>query len=248
MTPSTDRRGIVTKPVLLVMHGAHSRPGQVGEALAARGIATERCCPRAGDALPENLGAYAGVVVFGGPMSANDDDLPFIRAELDWLPRVIAAGVPFFGICLGAQLLARALGARVSRHPEGLFEIGYVPIAPAAPADGLFPEPLHVYHWHNEGFEVPAGGEALATGAVFPVQAFRYGRRAYGVQFHPEMQEDILRTWCREAAHRLREPGAQPPSAQLAGHAAHGGAMHAWLDGFLDRWLAGDRAFDLAAE
>lgn len=226
-----------SRPVLLVVHNRHSRPGQVAAAIEAKGWRTERCCPRAGDRLPESLGHYAGVVIFGGPMGANDDHLPFIRDELDWIPRVLAAGTPYLGICLGAQMLARCLGATVGPHPQGLHEIGYYRIEPTLAAGTLFPAPMDVYHWHGDGFGLPADVELLATGDIFPNQAFRYDGSVYGVQFHPEMQENILRWWMQEAAHKLGAPGAQTPEAQLEGHARHAAAMHKWLDNFLDAWL-----------
>ena len=227
----------MSKSVLCVVHNRHSRPGQVAEALEAKGWRIETCCPRAGEPLPDPAD-HAGVVIFGGPMSANDDHLDFVRRELDWIPGVLDAGTPFFGICLGAQMLARCLGAAVVPHPEGLHEIGYYRIAPTPLADGFLAEPLHVFHWHGEGFELPEGAELLATGDTFHAQAYRYGEAAYGVQFHPEIQLDILEFWMKAAAHKLGSPGAQPPGGQLAGHARHGPEMHRWLDGFIDSWLA----------
>lgn len=169
------------QPVLLVIHQKASRPGQVEAALKAKGWPTERCCISAGDSLPENTENIAGVVIFGGPMSANDEHLPAIKAETDWLPGLLKSGTPFFGICLGAQMLARCLGAKVSRHPQGIMEIGYYPIAPTEQANGLFKNPLHVYHWHKEGFDLPVGAELLVEGDIFRNQAFRYGQSAYGV-------------------------------------------------------------------
>ena len=173
----------------------------------------------------------------GSEMCIRDSHLPAIRAELDWLPDVLKSETPFFGICLGAQMLARCLGAAVSLHPEGMMEIGYYPIAPTPRATGLFKEPMHVYHWHREGFEMPAGAELLVEGEIFRNQAYRYGPSAYGVQFHPEMQESIMRIWLEHAAHMLGEPGAQAAEDQLNGHAQYGPAMHRWLDDFIDIWL-----------
>jgi GMP synthase (glutamine-hydrolysing) len=146
-------------------------------------------------------------------------------------------GGRYLGICLGSQLLARALGGRVSRHEEGLHEIGYVEIAPTPASNGFLPGPLHVYHWHNEGFEVPATAQLLATGPVFPNQAFRYGEKAYGIQFHPEMGPEVTARWMREAAHMLEEPGAQPAERQMADAKRYDPGMEAWLRGFLNSWL-----------
>jgi GMP synthase (glutamine-hydrolysing) len=225
-------------PVLLVLHRDSSNPGQIETALNAKGWPTERCCLDSGDRLPESLQNHAGVVIFGGPMSANDDHLPAIKAELDWIPRVLESGTPFFGVCLGAQMLARCLGAEVWLHPQGMMEIGYYPIVPAPQANGFFKQPMHVYHWHREGFDLPTGDELLAEGEIYSNQAFRYGRSAYGVQFHPEMQEPIMRHWLEHASHMLVEPGAKQPEDHLDGHAKHGPAMHRWLDDFiLSGWV-----------
>ena len=122
-------------------------------------------------------------------------------------------------------------------HPEGLHEIGFYRIAPTPCADGFLSDPLHVYHWHSDGFELPADARLLATSETFRLQAYRYGETAYGVQFHPEIQLDILKCGLKEAAHKLGSPGAQPPEGQLADHARHGAEMHRWLDEFLDAWL-----------
>ena len=226
------------RPVLLVVHRDASDPGQVEAALKAKGWPTERCCLDSGDRLPESTESIAGVVIFGGPMSANDVHLPAIKAELDWIPTLLEAGTPFFGNCLGAQILAPCLGAEVWLHPKGMMEIGYYPITPTPQANGLFNKnPMHVYHWHKEGFDLPAGAELLVEGEIFHNQAFKYGSSAYGVQFHPEMQEPIMRLWLEYADHMLVEPGAKQPDQHLDGHAEHSAAMHRWLDNFIDIWL-----------
>ena len=223
--------------VLLVVHNTGSRPGQVAAALEAKGWRTRRCCPKVGDALPEDPEELAGTVIFGGPMSANDDHLPFIRDELDWIPSVLKAGTPFLGICLGGQMLARCLGAAVAPHPDGKFEIGYYPIERTPAGDELFADSMHVYHWHGEGFGLANGCELLASGEIFPNQAYRYDGAVYGIQFHPEIQENILRWWMQEAAAKLSRPGARPPESQVPDHLRHGATMHRWLDDFIDTWL-----------
>ncbi len=100
--------------LLLVMQAQDASAGRCRRMLRERGYQLDYCYPQTGEPLPANMDGYAGAVVFGGPMSANDDDkLPGIRAQLDWIPRMLATGRPFLGICLGGQLLARALGATV---------------------------------------------------------------------------------------------------------------------------------------
>lgn len=100
----------MSKTILAVVHQATSDPGRIGARLQARGYHVQRCCPMAGESLPAPTEDHAGVVVFGGPMSANDTGLDGIRAELDWLPGVLNAGLPYLGVCLGAQLMTRVLG------------------------------------------------------------------------------------------------------------------------------------------
>ncbi|PSN77160.1 glutamine amidotransferase, partial [filamentous cyanobacterium CCP4] len=164
----------------------------MGEVLKSLGFSLDVRCPALGQPLPATLEGHSAVVVFGGPMSANDDHLDFIRQELDWIAIALASDKPYLGICLGAQLLARTLGAAVVAHPAGQREIGYYPIVPTAAGRDLLPGPLMVYQWHQEGFTLPTGSQLLATGALFPHQAFRYGQRAYGLQFHPEITATMV--------------------------------------------------------
>lgn len=137
------------KPVVMAPPSPTASAGRLGERLARRGYPLDPSYPLEGQALPATLDNHAGAVVFGGPMSANDDArLPGLRAELDWISTVLAAGKPLLGVCLGAQRLARVLGARVGPHPDGWAEIGYFPIQPTAAGAAWFPPILHGYHWH----------------------------------------------------------------------------------------------------
>jgi GMP synthase (glutamine-hydrolysing) len=171
-------------------------------------------------------------------MSANDSEtLPFIQTELDWLPIALTSGKPCLGICLGAQLIARVLGATVSPHPDGVREIGYFPILPTSQGTAQFQGSLQVYHWHGEGFELPKGAVLLARGETFVNQAFRYGETVYGLQFHPEMTREILERWTTSGADQLVLPGAQSRDQQIQKHARYGSAFASWLENFLTLWL-----------
>ncbi|MFN3687912.1 glutamine amidotransferase [Salinarimonas sp.] len=231
------------KPVLIVLHQETSTPGRVGHLIAARGHPLDIRRPRYGDPLPDTLAHHAGAVIFGGPMSANDPD-DFVKAETDWIGVPLAEGKPFLGLCLGAQMLARHLGARVYEHPEGRAEIGYYPLQPtqegARDAARVGVDwPGHVYHWHREGFDCPTGAVTLATGDDFPVQAIRAGPAAYGFQFHPEVTYAMTCRWTVRAQHRLVLPGAQSRRAQLEGRLMHDPSVRIWIEAFLDHWLAG---------
>ncbi len=173
-------------------------------------------------------------MVYGGVQSANDDG--YIQGEIDWIRDWVGSGRPYLGLCLGGQLLARAFGAEVFRHPQGLHEIGFVRINPASDP-GFLPEPLHVYQWHKEGFDLPDGATLLARGEVFENQAFRLGESAYAIQFHPEVTPKIMADWMRDAEASLSAPGASPKAQQLEDAKRHNGAIDVWLDRFLDRCL-----------
>jgi GMP synthase (glutamine-hydrolysing) len=226
--------------MLVIIQTETGTAGRLGDKLEARGYSLDVRCPLVGDPLPPSMDDHAGAVILGGPMSANDDGaLPGLRAELDWIPIALTSCRPLLGICLGAQLLARTLGARVAPHPHGLVEIGYSEIHPTAAGGQLFPEPLHVYHWHREGFELPADTVLLAAGERFPNQAFRYDATAFGIQFHPEVTHAMMEQWMVRAADRLTLPGAQQPNQQRNGHNRHDKSFESWLDRFLDCWLDG---------
>lgn len=237
-----DRKPPPRKPVLIVLHQEHSTPGRVGRLLAARGHALDIRRPRFGEPLPQTMRGHAGAVIFGGPMSANDPD-DFVKAEIDWIGTCLKEDAAFLGICLGAQMLTRHLGGTVYTHPQGRAEVGYYGLelteaGRSHAQEAGFAWPGTVYQWHREGFDCPEGAECLATGGDFPVQAIRAGRRAYGIQFHPEVTPAMMCRWSVRGHARTLMPGAQLRHQHLEGWYQYDPAVRAWLDGFLDHWLA----------
>jgi GMP synthase (glutamine-hydrolysing) len=227
--------------VLIVLHQENSSPGRIGQALVRRGYRLDIRRPRFGDPLPPTLDDHAGAVIFGGPMSANDSD-EFVKAEIDWLAVPLGEEKPFLGVCLGAQMLAKHLGARVFGHHDGLCEIGYFAIEATEHGRSVVERwPGHVYQWHREGFDLPAGAVLLARGEVFETQAMRVGPAAYGIQFHPELTFAMMNRWTVKGAERLMIPGAQARSQHFHGRRIHDGPVRDWLDGFLDAWLPNGR-------
>jgi len=224
----------------MIVHQRLSYPGRVGQMLMARGHALDIRCPNIGQVLPPSLEPYAAVFMFGGPMCALDCHLPAIRQELDWMPQILEAEKPFLGICLGAQMLARVLGARVWPHPEGRVEIGYTPIRATEAGREHFPEAMKMFQWHRDGFDLPHGATLLATNEYFPQQAFRYGPNAYGVQFHPEVTPEIMERWSVGGGHMLHMPGAQPKDQQQADYPICDPIMEAWTERFLARLMGWD--------
>jgi GMP synthase (glutamine-hydrolysing) len=224
-------------PVLIVLHQEMSTPGRVGHYLQAHGIPLDIRRPALGCPLPETLERHAGVVVFGGPMSANDET-DFIRREIEWLSVPLKERKPFLGICLGAQMLARHLGARVCFHPEGLVEIGYYPLRVTAAGRSVCEDwPSHVYQWHREGFDLPAGAQLLAEGDTFAMQAFRYGPAAYGVQFHAEVTHAMMCRWMTRGHARMELPGARSRTEHYTDRPVYDPAIRRWLADFLDQWM-----------
>jgi len=222
--------------VLVILHQEHSSPGRVGQILTRRGFTLDIRKPRYGDLLPHTLDEHAGAVVFGGPMSANDNDA-FIRQETDWLAVPLAEEKPLLGICLGAQMMACQLGGTVVPHGDGRAEIGYYDIAPTPEGRALLAWPEKVYQWHVEGFSVPAGATLLARGEAFENQAFSYGPKAYGIQFHPELTLAMLYRWTTHGSPRMAMPGAQNRRDHFAGRAVWDAPVRQWLEGFLELWL-----------
>ena len=221
--------------------------------MRANALAVDWCYPASGQPFPDPA-PYDGVIVFGGAGSANDcGEHAWVREELLFIERTLAVGVPYFGICLGAQMLARVLGARVAPDPDGRVEIGFhrvepTPAGAAAGASGapFLAAPLTVMQWHTEGFELPAGTTRLAASEAFPNQAFALGdggardgpgERALGVQFHPEVNPEALAVW--HERNRLRRPGQLSDAdraSMMADAHRHHAAIDAWIDGFLGSW------------
>lgn len=227
-----------SKPLLMILHQENSICGRVGQHFEARGIPLDIRRPALGEALPDTLADHAGAVIFGGPMSANDS-IEAIRRETDWLQVPLRENKPFLGICLGAQMLALKLGARVAPHPDGMAEVGYYPIRPTAVGRSVVPQwPSHVYQWHREGFGLPSGAELLAEGDMFPVQAFRFGS-AYALQFHAEVTHLMMCRWTTRGHERTLLPGAKRRPEHFADRPVYDPAVRRWLVEFLDRWIDG---------
>lgn len=229
----------MSKTIILIDHKVGRRDDRASALLAAWGHRLQWVRPANGDALPDPRGEGDAVVVYGGAESANDDDelSPYISTELAWIEDWMATDKPYLGFCLGGQMLARVLGGTVTPHPDAHYEIGYVPIRPTEAANGFLGALEHVYHWHKEGFSVPAGATLLATGSVFPHQAFRYGAHAYGLQFHPEVTKGVMARWLEEAGFMLQNSNAHPRERQLADAERFDPPMAKWLERFLRDWL-----------
>lgn len=221
------------RKILIVLHQETSTPGRVGQLLVEKGFELDMRRPPLGDALPPSMQDYAGAVIFGGPMSANDKD-EFVKRETDWLKVPLAEDKPFLGICLGAQMLSNHLGGSVDPHHDGQVEIGWYKLRATEEGRAMMHWPEMVYQFHREGFSLPRSATLLATSDTYPNQAFRYGRNAWGIQFHAELTRVMMQRWVVRGAQRFELPGAQPGRDHLGGRLIWDAHLRKWLVEFLD--------------
>lgn len=199
------------KDVLILRHMVHEAGGTLEEALARAEIDFRYVdlYEKVPDRLP--FDRALGLIVLGGPMNVDQvDQYPFLAAETQWIQQAMSAKLPVLGVCLGAQLLAKSLGAKV--YPNAIKEIGWHPVefTAAAAADPLFARQGEhmVFQWHGDTFDLPIGATLLARGRNCKHQAFRFGRLAYGLQFHMEMTATMIDAW-------LKDPGNCQELAEL---------------------------------
>jgi GMP synthase-like glutamine amidotransferase len=191
----------MTTRVLVYQHMAADGPGFIGEAFLRRGAALDICHAYRGDAVRDASG-YDALLVLGGEMNVyQEEQFPWLAEETRLMRRAALGGQAVLGICLGGQLLARALDTTV--HLGGAPEIGLTEITlnEAGRADPLF-EGLPIVEavvWHDDTFDIPSGAVALGESAGCANQAFRFGERAYGLQFHPEVNPAMLEDWIAAA-------------------------------------------------
>jgi GMP synthase-like glutamine amidotransferase len=204
--------------VLVLQHIACEPPGVYEDALRDRGCTLHRVELDEGEPLPD-WREFDAIVAMGGPMSVNDDgELPWLTAEKQAIGEAVRAGQPYFGACLGVQLLAASLGAEVYPGPSP--EVGILPVTltDEARLDPVFqglPDEFLTLQWHGDTFDLPDGAVALARSPAYANQAFRWGERAYGVQFHLEVDAELAREWAAVPSYaqyldRVLGPGSLP--------------------------------------
>jgi GMP synthase (glutamine-hydrolysing) len=229
--------------VAVLQHIACEPPGVYEDVLRERGVEILRVELDEGEPLPPR-DAIDAIVCMGGPMSVTDDaTLPWLTPEKAFIADGVRNGVPFWGVCLGVQLLAASLGARV--YPGQAPEVGVLPVdlTSEARSDSVFsalPSDFLTLQWHGDTFDLPEGAVRLAGSPACPNQAFRYGKAAYGVQFHIEVSPDLAREWAdvpeyAGALERVLGPGALTDLiARIEEHAEEMSSNAATL---FERWL-----------
>jgi GMP synthase (glutamine-hydrolysing) len=204
------------RPVVAVLHNLHrSFLGHAGPALRAAGLRLDERFLRAGDPLPA-LDEVDGIVALGGEQTAVD---PELAPQAALLREATERGVPVLGVCLGAQLLAHALGGSVRRlerrHLDWL-ELKPLPAAAEDPVLGALPAGAAGIHWNEDGFDLPDGAVELLRSPAGSGEGFRVGERSWGVQFHPELDEEALDGWYVDWHEALGAAGVSEADARAA--------------------------------
>jgi GMP synthase-like glutamine amidotransferase len=218
-------------------------PGLFCDVLRQRGIAADVVELDEGGELPDWRGLDL-VIAMGGPMGVNDEaEHPWLADEKRWIAAAVGAGTPYFGVCLGAQLLAASLGAPVCTGEVP--EVGVLPVAVthAGRSDPVFSgldDEFPALQWHGDTFGIPAGAVHLARSAAYPNQAFRFGHKAYAVQFHVEVTGAMLAEWEHVPAYQKSAEQVLGPDgfdSLASGFAAAHAAMARTASAMFSRWL-----------
>ena len=194
--------------VLVIQHVPHEGPGTFEPVFKRAGCSLLPVLASDPTAHWPDLRELAGIVLMGGPQSVYEQDrYPYLTRELALLRQALKQELPILGVCLGAQLLAAALGAKVTQNPAGK-EIGWYPLTREPGADGdplfeFFGQTETVFQWHGDAFALPKGAVRMSSSPLCQEQAFRYGDHAYGLQFHVEVTESMIRAWMQANAKEL---------------------------------------------
>lgn len=204
-TDHTDR----SRPVLVLQHAKSETLGLIGDALRRAASEVRYVRTFEGQAVPDDPDDHSGLIVMGGPMGVYETNrYPFLLDEMNLIEGFLKLRLPVLGVCLGSQLLAATLGARV--HKGRQKEIGWYPVelTTNGKQDRLWqnlPSGFVAYHWHGDAFDLPKQSSLLASSEITPVQAYRYDERAYGVLFHLEVTENHVREMLTEFGDEIQQ-------------------------------------------
>ena len=229
--------------VTIFRHAAHEGPGYFADFLDRKGIGNQLIRIDCDDPIPESLDGIAGLVFMGGPMSVNDP-LPWIPKLTRLIQQAIAADVPVLGHCLGGQLMAKALGAPITRNP--VKEIGWFPVTVVESAESRkwfrdLPATFVVYHWHGETFAIPKGATHVLASDDCANQGFTLGKHL-ALQCHVEMTPQLIASWVDETDGELKPSRTMQSGAEMLRDATRRTQeMHRIADVLYERWIQGLR-------
>jgi GMP synthase-like glutamine amidotransferase len=232
------------KPIAIFRHARTEGPAYFATYLDRRQIPWKLFALDEGRAVPKDVRKFSGLAFMGGPMSVNDEDLPWIRPLLELVREGVRQDVPLLGHCLGGQLMSKALGGEVGRTRVKEIGWGEVEVADNSVARNWFGQlgAFESFHWHGETFTIPPGATRVLHNAHCANQGFAVGRHL-GMQCHVEMTEELVRIWCATGAEEIEEsktsPGVQVPAKIEKNLAERVAALHKIADRIYDRWTEG---------
>ncbi len=231
------------KPIAIFRHMSTEGPGYFAEFLDERAIPWHLIRIDAGDAVPDDVSKFSGLVFMGGPMSVNDD-LPWIAPMLQLIRDAVARDIPVLGHCLGGQLISKALGGVVTRNPVKEIGWGEATVSGNDAARAWFggTQSFAAFHWHGETFSLPQGATHLLSSAYCANQAYAIGKHL-ALQCHVEMTEQMIRDWCDvgvgEIAASADSPAVQSAATMQAQMAGKLPQLHTVARQLYQRWVAG---------
>ena len=228
----------VYKKILFISHHEDVELGLMKKFFIDNEFKIDILKPLQGSPLPLETDEYIGIIILGGAMNVGDSkEYPEIEKELYWIKNLLKKNISMIGICLGAQLIAKASGANVQNHKNNMVEIGYKDIS-ILRKNTIFHEfPEKVYHWHKQGINLPKNAVHLAYNSTFDVQAYSIGKKIFGFQFHPEVVENMILNWNKKSSHMLTKVGAENIEKQLNDHKKYSNIVKKWFENFLKNWL-----------
>lgn len=229
------------KHIAIFSHGKTPRLGALELALNAANISWEIFELSKGEKIPTDVNEFDGVILMGGPMGVYERDTHnFLNIELKWVEKMIAAGKPVFGICLGCQMLAHLYGGKVTAGSKG-FSVGFREFD-VNHTDKVFGQELvghKVFTWHGDTYTLGEGCSRLIKGDIYEEQAAKFDENVYGVQFHPEITEEIVSNWYeRDIQNNCLPKCAKPLDECLKQAALSLPSVHKWLEQFIVRLFA----------
>lgn len=231
------------KPVAIFRHVRAEGPAYFATYLERRAMPWKLIALDEGRKVPKDARQFSGLAFMGGPMSVNDS-LPWVAPALELVRDAVRKDVPTLGHCLGAQLMAKALGGEVTHTRVKEIGWGAVQVAENGVAREWFGDlqGFEGFHWHGETFSIPPGATRLLSNAHCGNQAFALGKHL-GMQCHIEMTEELIRSWCKGGAREIDDakgsPGVQPPAKIEKNLAGRVSALHKVADRIYDRWTEG---------
>jgi len=229
--------------ILVLQHIACEPPAEYGTVLTSRGHTLHPVEVDEGEPLPD-WRDYGAIIAMGGPMGVYEDDAyPWLVAEKQLIGDAVRAGLPYFGACLGVQLLAAALGGRVYAGPTpevGILDVMRTEDGGSDPVASILPERFKTLQWHGDTFDLPEGGVSLFSSPMYANQGFRFGEVAYGVQFHLEVDAALADEWSRIPAYKTAAENVLGPGGLdqlLNGVAENADRMLPHARTLIDAWL-----------